>query len=417
MRTKRQASDFSSLEKKIITKGLCTACGTCVGVCPPDILDIRWVDGDAEPYLAKPPCPECGICIEVCPGKDVPLLQLEKMAFGKRRDPERDTVGVYQKAFSVYAVNSNVRKGGAAGGAATALLTYALDRGVIDAAIVAGFNKEKPYRPEGKLVTESKELPKYARSKYGGTPPVNALLSKAVLGRDFSKLGIIGCPCHVHGVRKIQFAQKPKRIAQSIKLVLGLFCATQFYFEATRHVLAELCGVASLDEVAMIDYRWGEWPGRFYVKTKTGREVLVDRHEYVYHHFLSAWQRDRCTMCIDHTAELADIAIGDYWSVGAKAGEPGWSLVIARSELGVQILEQAEADGYIVKHALDISEQSLAGTELKKHRSPFVLQRRKRYGIPVPNYGLVLGHEPGKRQPIHRAPGFSEPVVELGKEH
>jgi coenzyme F420 hydrogenase subunit beta len=162
VRAKKQASGFLTLEKKVITKGLCTACGTCVGVCPQGLLDIGWVDGDAEPYLAKPPCPECGICVEVCPGKDIPLLQLEDMVFGKKRDPERDKVGIYEEAFSVQAVDVNIRESGAAGGAATALLAYALDKGVIDAAIVAGFNEEKPYRPEGKIVTESKELTKYA---------------------------------------------------------------------------------------------------------------------------------------------------------------------------------------------------------------------------------------------------------------
>ena len=81
MRVKKQIKDFSILENKIISKGLCTACGTCVGVCPEGILDIGWVDGDAEPYLAKSPCPGCGICVEVCPGKDIPLLQLEDMVF------------------------------------------------------------------------------------------------------------------------------------------------------------------------------------------------------------------------------------------------------------------------------------------------------------------------------------------------
>jgi coenzyme F420 hydrogenase subunit beta len=260
-------------------------------------------------------------------------------------------------------------------------------------------------------------LTQHARSKYGGNPPVNALLSKAILEKGFSKLGIIGCPCHVHGIRKIQFSQKTRRIARSIKLVLGLFCGTQFYFEGTRHILGELCGIGSLDDIAMIDYRWGDWPGRFYVKTKTGREVLVDRHEYVYHNFLPYWQRDRCTMCIDHTAELADIAIGDFWVPGAKAGDPGWSLVIARNELGIQLLKQAEEEGYIIKHAFDMSGQAPSGAELKKHRSPFVLERRKRYGIPVPDYGFTLGHEPGERRPVHRAPGFSKLAVETEKEH
>ena len=121
-------------------------------------------------------------------------------------------------------------------------------------------------------------------------------------------------------------------------------------------------------------------------------------------------------MCTDHTAELADIAFGDYWLPDAKAGDLGWSLVITRSELGLQILEQAEAEGYLTMHAVDLSGHPPSGAEFKKHRSPFVLQRRKRYGIPVPDYGFVPEHEPGKRRLIHRAPSFDELVVDVGNE-
>ena len=416
MGAKKQVNDFSILQSEIITKGLCTTCGTCVGVCPLNIIDIDWIDGDAEPCLIKPSCPpECGICVQMCPGKNIPLLQLEDMVFGKKRNVDQDQLGLYEEAFLVQATQVNIRAKGTHGGAATALLAYALDKGTIDAAIVAGYNEEKPYRPEGKIVTESKELTKYARSIYGGSPPVNALLSEAILKKKFSKLGIVGCPCHVHGIRKIQLYKKPKRIANSVKLVIGLFCGTQFYFEATRHLLAELCGVYSLDEITAIDYRWGDWPGRFYVKTKTGREVLVDLQEYLLHNFHD-WQRDRCTMCIDHTAELADISIGGHWPPSARLGDPGWSKVIAKTELGIQLLKQAEADGYIATKALDIAMYPPEGSELKKHRAPFLLQRRKRYGIPVPDYGLTLGYEPGKRRSVQRRPSF-EIVVETEKEH
>jgi coenzyme F420 hydrogenase subunit beta len=356
-------------------------------------------------------CQECGICVAVCPGKDIPMFELEEMIFGKSRDPVHDVVGIYRKAFRGYAGRGEIRKAGASGGMATALLVYALEKKIIDAAIVAGFGSEKPYLAEGQIVTDGKQLLRHARSKYGGNPPVNAVLSKAVLSQGLSKLGMIGCPCHVHGLRKLQRSQKPKNITQSIKIVLGLFCASQMYFEGTRHLLGEYCGIYSLDEIDAIDYRWGQWPGRFYVKTKAGQEILVDRHEYVYHHLLFGWQRDRCSVCLDHCSELADISFGDFWAPEMKPGDPGWTMVIARTDLGLAFLEDAARDGHVVIEEFDLTKKTPSGAQLKKRRNPFLYRRRARYGLPVPEYGFVPDHEPGPTMQVHRAPAFNGPVV------
>ncbi len=408
MTTGRRKRGFSFLQKNVISKGLCTACGTCVGICPPGILERGGQAEEAEPFLTRPPCPDCGLCIDVCPGKDIPLLRMEKMVFGRTREPGQDELGVYLKCFATHAADPRIRRAGASGGSTTAVLAYALDKGIIDGAIVAGFNETVPYRTEGKIVRNSGDLVAYAKSKHAGTPPVNAVLSRAIQEARISRLGTVGCPCHIHGLRKIQMSGKPARIANSIKLVLGLFCGTQMYFEGTRHLLVEVCGLDSLDEIAAIDYRWGEWPGKFYVRTKAGKEILVDRHDYVYHFLQPAWQKYRCEMCVDHCAELADIAFGDYWRPNSKAGEPGWNLTIARSETGLQILEQAEKDGYLVMKEGDIDKRSFSGIELAKHRSPFVLELRKRYGIPVPDYEIVVGHEPKRRAEIAFAPTFNQ---------
>lgn len=402
---------YSVLKETVIEKGLCTGCGLCAGVCPKSVWEIRWLDGDAEPNPGDRECQECGICTAVCPGKDIPLLELEQMVFGKSRNLDRDAVGIYQKAFAAYAGEGRIREAGASGGVATALLTYALDNNIIDGAVVAGFNSERPYLAEGRIVRESQELLKHARSKYGGNPPVNAVLSEAVFGMGLSELGLIGCPCHVHGLRKLQKLQKPKQISQSVKLVLGLFCASQMYFEGTRYLLSEYCGIHSLDDIEMIDYRWGEWPGRFYVKTKAGKEILVDRHEYVYHHLLFGWQRDRCKVCLDHCSELADISLGDFWAPAMKAGDPGWTMIIARSDLGLDFLESANKDGYVLMEEFDLSKKTPSGAQLKKRRNPFLHKRRARYGFPAPEYGFFPAHEPGPIMQAHRAPAFDGPVV------
>ncbi len=83
----KEKSDFAILQETVIDRGLCTGCGTCIGVCPTQLIDLRYIDGEAEPYLAKPPCVNCKPCLEICPGKDIPILEMEKMTFGGQARP------------------------------------------------------------------------------------------------------------------------------------------------------------------------------------------------------------------------------------------------------------------------------------------------------------------------------------------
>lgn len=409
-----EGKDFAVLKKTIIDTGLCTTCGTCVGVCHRGCLGIRWIDGDAEPYQTQDNCSGCGLCLEVCPGKEIPLLDLEEAFLGRRRDIEKEPAGVFLKAFRAQAVSEKIKAAGASGGTATALLTFALESDLVQASLVAGFDESRPCLTLGKLVRNSGELIRHARSKYGGNPPLNTGLAEAA-GAGLERMAVIGCPCHVHGVRKLMRLGQPKKLAQSIRLVLGLFCASQFHFEGTRHLLAEYCGIRDLEEIEMIDYRWADWPGRFYVRTKDGREFLVDRHEYMYHHLVFGWQRDRCSVCLDHAAEVADLAFGDYWSPGLKPGDPGQGLVIARSRLGLDVLGRAQEEGYLSLSPVDLNRIALSGSQLKKKRNPFTLKRRAEYNWPVPDFGFLPGHQPGPKRIMHRAPSFDGPLVEERK--
>jgi coenzyme F420 hydrogenase subunit beta len=92
------------LLKSVIHKGLCTGCGSCVGICPNGMWEIIWMDGDAEPSLGKSAeSKACGVCSAACPGKDVPMLELEEMYLEKKRNPSIDEVGVYRRAFKAHA--------------------------------------------------------------------------------------------------------------------------------------------------------------------------------------------------------------------------------------------------------------------------------------------------------------------------
>jgi hypothetical protein len=96
-----------------------------------------------------------------------------------------------------------------------------------------------------------------------------------------------------------------------------------------------------------------------------------------------------------------------------KPGDPGFTMAIIRSDVGLKFFESARKQGYIIAQEFDLKEKMPAGAQLKKRRNPFLHQRRARYGLPVPDFGFLLGHEPGQAKSIHRAPSFDEPIVTI----
>jgi coenzyme F420 hydrogenase subunit beta len=197
----------------------------------------------------------------------------------------------------------------------------------------------------------------------------------------------------------IQYYGLPKPISNRIKLVIGLFCGSNFFFEATRHILYELCGVEDVADVQKLEYRGGGWPGGLVVQSTSKGRQLVDRHLYAYHIQLTAYQRDRCNMCFDWSADLADIAMGSYWLPSAVPGEEkGRSVMIVRTNLGERLVQTAEEAGAVKTEPISASTVVASyGYEIKKHGHVNRLKWRQRFGWPTPNY-----HRRFSFAPIHK---------------
>ncbi|MQL52389.1 4Fe-4S dicluster domain-containing protein [Desulfofundulus thermobenzoicus] len=392
---------FEYLEKRVIRRGLCTACGTCAGVCPALAIGWTYVDDEPLPELTGE-CTGCGVCTAVCPGEEVNIPALEHFVFGRARDERVPDLGLYRDARAAWAVDRGIRAKGAGGGLVTALLIYALEKGIIDCALVAGFQHNQPWRTEPRLAASKDELTAAAQSKYACVP-VNTLLTRAY-EQGYRRMAVVGLPCHIHGLRKMQYSGQPGSLVQSLVFMVGLFCASQFYFEGTRHLLVERLGI-ELDEIAGLSYRGGQWPGHLVVELQDGRRLTLDRHQYMYHHLMPVFKRDRCEMCVDWSAELADLSVGDYWDPRAGAKETrGTSSCLVRTPVGEAIMAGAAKDGYVQTISLEASRLAAGvGYELKKHGAAFRLKQRRRFGWPVPEYHRETDYTPFARE-LHLAP-------------
>ena len=387
---------FSDLRKAVIDVGLCTGCGTCAGVCNNRCIAMTRRQGEPEPELVAQ-CQGCGGCWTVCPGGVIPLGELEEWLYGVRREPSSYDLGVYRSIGRGHAEDNAIRRAGTSGGIVTAILKCALEHGVIDSALVTGYDRSEPYHTQPYLAT-SHQIVSFAQSKYAMVA-VNELLGTVAQSSHIRKVGVVGCPCHIHGIRKLQQSQVRPDISEKIAFVIGLFCATQFYFEGTRHLLLEECGLQALSDVRTIQYRGGEWPGHFIVSSGAGEERVLDRHHYVYHFLLPNYRRDRCMMCLDWSAELSDVSVGDYGPV-KEDGERQWgeSTFIARSRRGEELMRMAEELGYITSMPLKMNHiLGSPGYEIKKHSAGHRWAQRRMYGWPVPDYQYTPKWEPLRR--------------------
>lgn len=382
--------DFSHLHNKVVKRGLCTACGTCVGICPPKAIEF---DFDLEEPVLKGSCTSCGLCSAVCPGGDIPLAKLEKAFLGQARTPANELLGVSKAFLKGFAKDPDIRRSSASGGLTTALLLHALNQKQVDGAIVAAMDPEKPWRTKPILARTGKELIEAARSKYTLCP--NNIVLRDLQRMD--RIAIVGLPCHIHGIRKLQSHKPLPRLAGQIVFTIGLLCGSNRHHDATEHLIQEY-SEASLEEVERFEYRGGINAQEIKIFTRDKKETTVPTAEWRV--ISQSMTKDRCRMCCDYSAEIADLSLGDICDPRSSTKRiPNWNCLIVRTGKGQRLIEEASQAGIIDISPLE--ERSFYGNvgfEMKKHAAVYHLKQRRRHGWPVPNYHYEFTWQAKKKE-------------------
>src|SRR3972149_3673329 len=222
-----------SLLREVIEPGRCVGCGACVVVCPLNCLEYA----EEKPRLVKE-CNLCGLCAKACPRYTWTQAKAENFTFGRERKPEEE-FGVYRRLAIAQATHDRVLKVSQDGGVVTALLLFALEKGFIDSAIVAGTSKEKPFYPTPKLATTSEQILEAAGTKYSYSPNILALTD--VAKQKNANVAFVGTPCQIQAIRKMQMAGLKKYVAP-VKFLIGLMCSECFTYEGLmeNHIRGKL---------------------------------------------------------------------------------------------------------------------------------------------------------------------------------
>jgi len=329
----KERISFGKLKREIIDPGICTLCGACAASC--EVLEV--VAG--KPTL-KGPCTACGVCYNQCPR----TITTESSLIGSVRD-----------VFTAKSMLSEVK--GQDGGVVTSMLLYGLEEGLLDSAVVTVKSEEEPWKPVPIVAQTREDILRSAGSIYVHSLTMESLMS-AIKGGSRS-IGFVGPSCNIDAVYKMQ--KSPYGLLHMFMraniLKLGLFCMDTFYYEGLKNFL-EGKGIA-LSTVQEMKIRKGQF------RVKTDVEQIFPLSE------LDAMRSGSCTVCTDLTAEKSDLSFG---GVGSKEG---YTTVLARTGLGLELFKDAADRGYVKIEPLERAglERVLHQAKVKKVQMYMIKKR------------------------------------------
>lgn len=380
IKSNQPTTTWHQLETRVIRAGLCTHCGTCVGLAPA-VLDMRTTPQGPLPFArTADPMDLPSVVFDACPGKGLDYPALCASVFGQQ--PQNWMIGCYRSVAIGYARQSEVRRNAASGGVITQTLLYLLEQGLVEGAVVVRQGQPRPWQAEAVIARSAEEIKAASQSVYVPVP-VNTLLPQ--IERFAGRLAYVGLPDQVASLRYLQQLGHPG--AQKVTYVLGPYVGTSTYFAAIESYLRSN-GIHDLREVTSLRYREGEWPGYLQITTRSGR---VLRAEKFYYNYLIPFYITRSSLfSVDFTNELADVSVGDAWHPQYEAKGGGFSVVVARSAQGEALLQAMQQSGLLDLQPITLDAAlGMHGHMLDfKKRGAFIrIGWRQAQGQPVPDYG------------------------------
>ncbi|TET58798.1 MAG: coenzyme F420 hydrogenase [Promethearchaeota archaeon] len=323
---------FEDLIKEVHEPGLCGECGGCVSFCSAgELKAIEMSESGPPKFINKDKCLKCGICYFVCPQTHVLNDQLNKKF--KYEAP----IGNHIKVASCHATSEELRKQATDGGAVTAILSYLLDNKLIDGAVVC--KRKGPFNRVPFFATTKEDLIEAAGSHYDvssqvvGLEKYNTFIAanitlKKVMNPDLLNIAVVGTPCQINSIRKMQeLSILPAHI---VKYTLGLFCYLNFSFNDEDRKMLEEKFKFSFEDVDSMNIREDL--------------ILYFKNDEVLHiPFSDIYEigRPACFACPDFSNIYSDISFGGLGS------EEKLTTAIIRTKIGEELYRNAINKGYI----------------------------------------------------------------------
>lgn len=387
---------FKQMMNEVVAFGSCCECGSCVLVCPHNVID--YIEGKPKQVAkASNPFDKCGIsegigcdvCAQVCPRLGEREHALAEAVFGDGSETYRGGFGHYRRIVVARSRDPEVLARCEDGGVVTTLLAWGLRNGTFDGGVVSATDADDPCRPKPKVVTTVDEAIASASSWYTYCPNNLALAEAAEKGLE--RVAFVGVPCQITPLRKMELTdpayldngrKKEKHVerqrgflkgfAERVALRIGLLCSEVFTFDELMLDAIEGRMGIPLAEIKKFNVK-----GKVLIDKKNGERVEMNLRE------AQEYARPECHHCGDFSAELADISCG---GVGAN----GWTITVLRTSEGERVFDALVAEGLLDVQPIEEFETSM--------KVFLRLARKQRLRVPVP---------PGRTEGWARPRGFA----------
>jgi coenzyme F420 hydrogenase subunit beta len=244
------------------------------------------------------------------------------------------------------------------GGTVSALITFALDNKLIEA---AALTDREGLEPVPRLVASPDEVVTCASSKFMASPTLSTI--NTAMREGYTRLGVVGTPCQLTAIAQMRANPVNKEdFVDPVALTVGLFCNWSLDTRLLMALLSEKLDIATIQSMEIPPP-----PANIMVlETDSGKvEIPLSEIKPLIPH--------TCFICLDMTSEFSDISVGMF------EGRPGWNTLIIRSPKGADLVAQASRKGFLDTE--DMPQENLehlarAAAE-KKERALRTLLRRE----------------------------------------
>lgn len=323
---------FDDLKKEVHEKGICGECGGCVSFCSADEIKAIGMKNPGPPeYINEDNCLHCGICYLICPQTHILDDELNK------KYNYKTSIGNWDKICSSQATSEGILNNATDGGVVTALLTYLLDKNLIQGAIVS--KEETIFNRKPFFARNREDLIEAAGSHYdlshgvvelenynSFVPTITEL--KHLVDSRLMNIAIVGTPCQIHSIRKMQ--ELSILPAHVIKYTFGLFCNFNFSFNIEGRELLEEKFHFSFENVENMNIK------EELILQMTDKDKINIPFED-----LDCIIRSACYACKDFSNIYSDISFGGLGS------QNKFTTTLIRTSLGKKIYDGALREGYI----------------------------------------------------------------------
>lgn len=362
--------------KEVVKSGLCIGCGLCAfsDAISTTVYSAR--RGQNIPLLTSDNYND-QMAFEVCPGKGYDIIRKSRERYGE--SPYDTDLGHVYGRYAVCTNDHEILARASSGGIMSHAAIFMLESGLVDRVLVTSFTYNNGVRTMCTLAATREEILQSQGSKYC---PVD--LSEAVrqIKENNYRVAVIGTPCQIGGIRNIQ--KLDEDFSRKIVFTIGNFCGGIKRF-GNINLLAKRKGL----DPARINYfrfRGNGQPGSMMIRENTGKTVEMAYPKYV--GLTGVSKHLRCHLCVDATAELADLACGDAWLPRFMNDKNPWSIVMSRNKKADELIKKmAEANLISMQDVtpgeIKLSQKENLTSKKIRQKSRYSLYRSLGYRIPA----------------------------------